>query len=333
MISENSRRSRASAVTLSGTRILRLSLPWVGSAFLLYWVSRGVEMTQVREVFRQIPLPIFFALWLPPEALIFVLNVLSYKLLLDWFLKPASFRKLWGPIAASYLLGLINPLLGVGGVLAWLNRKQGTPAVDLGGVMLFLLAVDMFFYLVMITIGLFYLDDLPAASVPAGAVRFLAVSALFGITFYAYFYLFWIRKFDFGVLGFQRRVKAFAPFNLARPRHYLCYLLVRTFFYFAFFLRQYLVMVFCFAITFPLGRYLSLVPLANALAALPVSVAGYGATQVVWLEFFREYISAPRVVAFTLALNFAYTLNALLIGFIGLVKLAWDFRGRNPGAA
>ena len=314
-------------------KVMRLVLPWIGSALLLYWVGRHVDLVQVRQVFHRVPLSTFALLWFPPEALIFVLNVFSFKLLLDWFIKPISFRELWGPVAATYLLGMINPLLGLGGVLVWLNRKKGTAAIDLGGAMLFLAAVDMFFYLILIAIGLFYLDELPQGEVPAAAVRLLSISTLLGIGFYAYFYLFWIRKFDFWVLGFQRRVKAFAPFNLARLWHYGLYLLVRTIFYMSFLIRQYLVMRFCFQVDFPFGRYFGLVPLANALGALPVSVAGYGSTQVVWLEFFREYVNEPLLVALTLTLNSAYTLNALLIGLVGLAKIGWDVHQAHQGAS
>ena len=314
-------------------KVMRLVLPWIGSALLLYWVGRRVDLVQVRQVFHRVPLSTFALLWFPPEALIFVLNVMSFKLLLDWFIKPISFRELWGPVAATYLLGMINPLLGLGGVLVWLNRKKGTAAIDLGGAMLFLAAVDMFFYTVIVAIGLFYLDELPQGEVPAAAVRLLSITTLLGIGFYAFFYLFWIRKFDFWVLGFQRRVKAFAPFTAARLWHYGLYLLVRTLFYMSYLIRQYLVMRDCFQVDFPFGRYFGLVPLANALGALPVSVAGYGSTQVVWLEFFREYVNAPLLVALTLTLNSAYTLNALLIGLVGLAKIGWDVHQARQGAS
>lgn len=307
-------------------RILRIVLPWVGSALLLYWVSRQVPMDKVKDVFREISLLRFLLIWTPAEIVIYIANVLTFKLFLDWFVKPVAFRELAAPIAATYLLGMVNPFLGLGAVLVYLNRRQGTTALDLSGNLLFLLAVDFFLYTALVAVGLAYLDQHPQGQVPGAAIRVLQLGVIGGAVFYAGFYLFWIRKFDFRLLGFQRRVKAFLPFTLARPGHYAVYFLVRTTYLGSALIRQYLVMRYCFHVAFPLGRYLALVPLANGLGALPVSVAGYGSTQVVWLGFFGEYVTQPTLVAMTLSWNAAYTFFAFVIGLSGLGKIFWDLR-------
>lgn len=306
-------------------KILRLVLPWVGSAVLLYWVSHRVPMTEVKKIFAALDLGRFLLIWTPFEIALYIANVLTFKLFLDWFVKPLSFRELAAPIAATYLLGMINPFLGLGAVLVYLNRRQGTAAVDLGGAMLFLLAVDLFLYTVLVAVGLGYLDRHPQGQVPGAAIRVLELGVIGGVIFYTYFYFFWLRKFDFWVLGFQRQVKAFLPFTLARPRHYAIYLLVRLVFLASVLTRQYLTMRFCFKVEFPLARYLALVPLANALGAL-FSVSGYGTSQVVWLGFFGEYITQPLLVAMTLSWNTAYAGFGLIIGLSGLGKIYWDLR-------
>lgn len=313
-------------------KILRLVLPWIGSAVLLYGVSQRVPLAEVKKIFAELDLGRFLLIWIPPEIVIYIANILSFKLFLDWFVKPFSFRELAAPIAATYLLGLINPLLGLGAVLVYLNRRRGASAVDLGGNLLFLAAVDLFLYTALVAVGLAYLDRHPQGPVPGVAVRLLELGVIAGVIFYTYFYFFWVRKFDFWVLGFQRRVKAFLPFHLAQPRHYAIYFLVRTAFLGSALLRQYLVMRYCFKVEFPLGRYLALVPLANALGALPVSVAGYGSTQVVWLGFFGEYVKEPTLVAMTLSWNAAYTFFAFVIGLLGLGKIYWDLRRAAKGA-
>ena len=316
----------ASSPITRALKILRLVLPWVGSAVLLYWVSHRVPLAEVKKIFAELDPGRFLLIWTPAEIVIYIANVLTFKLFLDWFVKPLSFRELAAPIAATYLLGMVNPFLGLGAVLVYLNRRRGTPAVDLGGNLLFLLAVDFFLYTVLVAVGLAYLDRHPQGQAPGAAIRLLQLGVIGGAIFYAYFYLFWIRKFDFGVLGFQRRVKAFLPFALARPRHYAIYFLVRTAYLGGALIRQYLVMRYCFHVVFPFGRYLALVPLANFLGALPVSVAGYGASQVVWLGFFGEYVTQPTLVAMTLSWNAAYTFFALVIGLSGLGKIYWDLR-------
>jgi len=310
-------------------RTLRIVLPWVASAVLLYWVSRRVPLDQVRAIFHEVSPARFLLVWVPFEAVLFIANVLTFKLLLDWFFKPSSFRELVAPIAATYLLGMINPFLGLGAVLVYLNRRRGTAAVDLSGSMLFLLSVDLFIFTVLIALGLFYLDRNPQSSVPGVAIRVLQFGVIAGAAFYAYFYFFWLRKFDFWVLGFQRQVKSFLPFTLARPRHYAIYLLVRLAFVGGALARQYLIIRYCFRVEFPLARYLALVPLANFLGAV-VSVSGYGTTQVVWLGFFGEYLTQPLLVAMTLSWNTAYAGFGTLIGLIGLGKIYWDLHRAAP---
>jgi hypothetical protein len=313
----------------SGLRwTLRNLGPWALTGGLLYWAFQRVPYSEVVEELARVSIPRYLALWLPWDLAIFFLNTLSIKWIMDWFIRPVSFREFWPVMAASYIFTLINPLLTFGAVLVWLNRRNAAPALDLGGGVLFIIAVDMFFYVIMVGLGLLYLRPQSLNPLLENAIMLLKIGVFAGIIFYTYFYFFWVRKYDFKWLGFQREVHIFQPFNIATMSHYSRYFLLRVGFWAIAFVRQYLLMIWIFDIHFPFGRFMTLMPLVNAISMLGVS--GYGTTQMVWLELFGEEISEDTLMALTLSWDFLFTLTAAVGGIFGLIVL---FRRLRKGKA
>ncbi len=304
--------------------------PWALTMGLLYYAFQKVPYGEVRDEMALVSIPRYILLWIPFDLTIFFLNTLSIKWIMDWFIKPISFREFWPVMAASYIFTLINPLLSLGAVLVWLNRRNAAPAVDLGGGMLFILAVDMFFNMVMVGIGLIYLTDEtlnPRVQLITDIFRYLVI---LGIIFYTYFYFFWIRKYNFKWLGFQRDLKINQPFNTATMSQYTRYFLLRVAFWGVAFVRQYLLMAWIFDIHFPFGRFMALMPLVNGISMMPVSVSGYGTTQIVWLELFGREIPQQTIMAMTLSWDFLFTITAATVGIIGIIVLYFRLRKEKP---
>jgi hypothetical protein len=72
-----------------------------------------------------------------------------------------------------------------------------------------------------------------------------------------------------------------------------------------------------FGIHIPFVALLTFLPVIFMLAALPITVAHLGTTQVAWIFFFGEYAAEPRLLAFSLAAHATFmTMRALLgVGF------------------
>ena len=63
-----------------------------------------------------------------------------------------------------------------------------------------------------------------------------------------------------------------------------------------------------FGLTIAAWAFVTYLPLALLIGALPINVAGFGAVQTVWVFFFCEWESGARILAF----NFLWTFLAAL---------------------
>jgi len=86
-----------------------------------------------------------------------------------------------------------------------------------------------------------------------------------------------------------------------------------------------------FGLEIPFWPMLAFLPVIFMLAALPITVAHLGTTQVAWIFFFGGYAAEPRLLAFSLAAHLTFVVTRSLLGLLFLPIAYTDLVRPRPG--
>jgi hypothetical protein len=75
-----------------------------------------------------------------------------------------------------------------------------------------------------------------------------------------------------------------------------------------------------FGLSIPLAPLVAFLPVIFMIAALPITVARLGTTQVAWVYFFGTYGDQPRLLAFSLAAHLTFVVTRALLGLAFLPR-------------
>ena len=325
-------RRKAAIVATIRQRVVRL-LPWIVTVGIFALLFQRVPFRDVIAALQQVPFAAYLALMVPYSLVYCSVDAFVLSRLLHWFHAPVPYRRVLPVRAAAYILSLLNPGLGQGGVALALHRREGLPFLALAGSLLFLAVLEFCQLALYAAIGIFgFQTHLAIAFAPLYAVLGLGLGVV----------LLCIQK-DIDPLALllthlgrwrsgdptyraPRRLpqaSLLRTFKEARPRHYVLTLLYKApNFLLAVLVHYYALQL--FGVFIPFVRLLGFLPIVFLVASLPVTVAHLGTSQAAWLYFFADYGEAAQILAYSLV---AHVTFMVLNGLIGVCFLPWALRG------
>ncbi len=177
--------------------------------------------TYMANVFAAVDWVSWAALMVAYSLIYFAIDTLVVTRTVSWFIRDIKYTDILPVRASAYIVSIFNEQVGKGAMAWYLHRRYGTPGWEVSSVMLFIMFCEVFYLLVWATLGYFASDTaLPAAF---GLVPYIAAGG-------AIFLAVWVAYFSGALLpkvGLRERRILYA-FRLARPRHYLMFLLLRS---------------------------------------------------------------------------------------------------------
>jgi hypothetical protein len=261
-----------------------------------------------------------------PQLVFWFFEVLVVERHVRWFHGPFPFRTFFWVRGAIYLLFMVNPSLGIGGVLLYLWRKARITWSKLWGMVLFrygLLLWGLCVLLVPTTIAMHYYGFYKHTRIGIWIWWCLMIFALYWLI-EAWLYWHHNRRFGIGTLVVHDQGQEFwTAFRLATRKQWWLtwameippFLLFLTGIYF---------LSMAFEVRIPFLRFMVFSPLVVAIADLPIAFAGFGSTTLAFALFFKEYGSAEAIAALSLFLPFARATFRVLIGFVSLRSALLD---------
>jgi uncharacterized membrane protein YbhN (UPF0104 family) len=314
-------------------RIMRV-LPWLVTVGIFAFIFQRVPVADVGGALRQVPVWVYLALMIPYSLVYCGIDAFVLYRVMNWFHARVTYLRILPVRAAAYILSLLNPGLGQGGVAFALHRREGVPLLEIAGSLVFLTVVEFCQLALYAALGIFaFHPHLRAAFAPVYAVLAIGVGGVVLGVHKGIDPLALART----VLGRWRRgdpayrataqlqhLSLLRTLRRARLGHYLLTLLYKAPNFLLAVVVHYLALQ-LFGVHVPFVRLLTFLPIVFLVASLPVTVAHLGTTQAAWLYFFSPYGEASHLLAYSLVAHVTFmTLN----GLIGVCFLRLALQGR-----
>ena len=308
-------------------------LPWLVTGAIFAVLFQRVPLPELLQAWRQIHFLPYLALMVPYSVLYCTLDAFVLWRVLLWFHGSIPYRRVLPVRAAAYILALLNPGLGQGGVAWSLHRREGIPFLEIAGSMLFLVVMECVQLALYAALGIFVLQPhLGVAFVPVYAVLGIVVGIALlyvhrGIEPLSPLLTWWGRYWRHdATYRYQLRKESWPilrTFQRARGRHYGLTLLYKApNFLLAVVIHTLALQL--FGVEVPFGVVFTFLPVIFLAASLPITVAHLGTSQAAWVYFFSAYGEASQLLAYSLV---AHVTFMLLNGLIGLCFLPQALRG------
>ncbi len=302
-------------------------LPWLITFAIFAVLFSRIPIAEVIAALREVSLGLYIAMMLPYSIIYCLVDTIVLSQVMKWFHRRIPYRHLLPVRASSYILSLLNPSLGQGGIAFYIHRREALPFLALAGTMLFLAVVEVSQLALYAAIGIsiFY-----PTLITAFAPFYLGLSTIFGLGF-------WLIHRGTGPLeNLLARFGKSLPIGdasiltsirQARWHHYVLTLIYKApNFLLAIALHYFALQL--FGVHVPISRLFALLPVVFLVASLPVTVAHLGTSQAAWLYFFSAYGQASNILAYSLVAHLTFmVLNSL----IGLAFLPLALKGLHLG--
>ncbi len=300
-------------MTFRRTRVIAVAVT-ASIVLVLFW---RIPMPQLLAALGQADYGLFLAAMIPNTVFYFCWDTLVLGTAMRWFHGAVPYRDLFTARAASYVVGFFNTNLGRGALAAFLTRRLGSPFLQLGSTVLFLVWTEYLHLVAWATIGIVQIG----ATVPRELLWAPPLSALLWLMLFLY-----ARRDDSSRgsarwLSASRQWALMRTFRLAPARRYGEMVLLRAPMFFAS-LCLHAVAARAFGLEIPFVQMLAFLPVIFMVAALPITVGRLGTTQAAWLFFFGRYADAPRLLAFSLAAHLTFVVTRGVLGLVFLPR-AW----------
>jgi uncharacterized membrane protein YbhN (UPF0104 family) len=287
--------SWAAAALIIGYLFLRIDAETFSSAIKL------ADMTLYLPLFA-----VFILIWFLIESqnIMVVCRHLGHRL---------RFRQSMDIRGVTYLLMIVNPFLGLGGIAYYLKKETGAALSRTSSIMIFYSFTEMMSLLYFVTVGTFIVFN------DSFFFKHLFYWSLGSILFYvALLYL--MRQFpakgllkkvaDSPLLGtfFDAKIASFFILPLWRGLYFLAFI---VFFYFG---------LKTFSIHIPIVKLFVYVPLIFWIGCWPITPFGLGTIQASMVYFFREYSTEANILAFSITYSTLLLLFRVPIGLYYLRK-------------
>ncbi|MBU0991400.1 MAG: flippase-like domain-containing protein [Proteobacteria bacterium] len=286
---------------------------WITAGLILGYLFWRIDIGSFAESLKlagmavYLPLVVgFIFLWLLIEShnIMMLCHHLGHRI---------TFKQVLEIRGVTYLLMLINPFLGLGGIAYYLSKDIDIPLVRTSSLMIFYSYTEMISLTCLVTIGSIFLTY---RSLFFTQMYYLSISAII-------FYI------CMGIIGrklpatghfkkitdapiwktfYDARVSSFFILPLWRSVYFISFIL---FFYFG---------LKAFSITIPLARLFVYVPLIFWVSCWPITPSGLGTIQASMLFLFKEYSSEANILAFSITYSTSLLILRIPIGLYYLKK-------------
>jgi hypothetical protein len=275
---------------------------------------RRIRLERLLVALAEADYPRFLAVMIPNTIFYFCWDTLVLTVVIRWFHAPARYRDLLPVRAASYVVAFFNTNAGRGALAAYLSRRLGSPFLQLGSTVLFLVLTEYMHLVAWATVGILAIRS----AVPRALLWVFPGIALVWLAVFTY-----TRGGGPGTAGRSRWLLAprdwalLRTFRLAPARRYFQVVLLRAPMFFVSLCLHYLAAR-AFGLEIPFWPMLAFLPVIFMLAALPITVAHLGTTQAAWIFFFGGYAPEPRLLAFSLAAHLTFVVTRSVLGLLFL---------------
>lgn len=254
-------------------------------------------------------------------TVVFVLECVGLAWLFRRFHGGATFREMMPIRGATYLLGLINYNVGLGGIIYYVHKKRReTPWIEIASSLLLLAGWDTILLVGLASYGLFFAG---VGGADASGLRILCLCLLGGLVPYALVcatrlkgpaWLERLRRWRLLTAVVRADLRAHAElWALRLPLH-------------LFIVFGHWVALDLYDIRVPFDAALVYIPVIILIGVLPISPHGWGTTQAASLVFFSAYGPEAGVLAYSLMMNLIYLLFQVAVGLAFLRKAWRDIR-------
>jgi hypothetical protein len=279
--------------------VARRIIPAVLTVAVFAFIFQRVPFARLVTTLRDADYVTFLAWMIPNAILYFCWDTLVLTVAIRWFHGPIRFRELLPARAVLYVVSLFNTNLARGALAGYLARRLHHPFLQLGSTVIFLLLTEYTHLVGWATLGLML-------AAPKAAWELLLVAPAIA--------LFWFVFLLFTRLN-TRQWSLLRTFRIAPPRRYAQTVALRAPMFFASLVFHYFAAS-AFGIHIPFLQMVAFLPVIFMIAALPITVAHLGTTQVAWLFFFGNWAPAENLMAFSLAAHATFTVCRALIGVL-----------------
>jgi hypothetical protein len=304
-------------------------VPVLVSALILWYYFRDQDWKALWNAMGQSILWLAIAAIVVPQVFFWFMETLIVERHFRWFHGPFPFWTYFWVRGAMYILMFINPVLGGGGIVMYLQRKADITWRKFGGILLFRFGLTLWgvcIIMIPTTLAMHYykLDEQMTINMYAwwGLL-------IFGIVYMINSWSTWRRGTHFGISKYvvrDRESEFWTAFRTATTKQWLQtwamalppFFLTLIGFYF---------LVVAYRIDIPFLKFMILAPLFFVVMDLPIAFAGFGTATMAWNIFFPGQGSPDQVAALTLFLPFARAACRALIGVISLKPAVNDISG------
>ncbi len=289
-----------------------------------------IPLARLAQALGRADYGLFLALMIPNTVFYFCWDTLVLAVVVRWFHGPVRYRELLPARAASYVVGFFNTNAGRGALAAYLSRRLGTPFLELGSTVVFLVLTEFLHLTAWATVGILRVrSDVPPQLLwapPAVALLWLAVVL----------YARAPRRPASTAAGPVRWLAAprewalLRSFRLASWDRYVLIVLLRAPMFFVS-LCLHWAAARAFGVAIPFGYMVAFLPVVFMVAALPITVARLGTTQAAWVFFFGRFTDPGALLAFSLAAELTFVTTRSLLG-IAFLPAAWSDLTASAGA-
>lgn len=267
---------------------------WILAFFILAYLFWQIDFDlfkasiQLAEMKLYLPLTILFVfIW-------FFIESQNIVAVCKQFGHPLSYKESLDIRGVTYLLMIINPFLGIGGIAYYLKKDIGIPLIRASSIMIFYSYSEMMSLLFIVTFG---------------SIIIFNQSEMFSYIFYLCGGLFLLYNFlliccrllpSKGIIKKIKDVQVWKTFFEARPVAFILVPFWRGLYFITFIIFFYLGLK-AFYIDIPFLHLVVYVPFIFGIGGLPITPFGLGTIQAAMIFFFKEYSTEANIMAFSVS--------------------------------
>ncbi|MBI5607747.1 MAG: flippase-like domain-containing protein [Deltaproteobacteria bacterium] len=272
----------------------RWALPAIAVVLVAYFVA-STDLPKVLAAIRQANLALFGA-----TAVVVALTTWVYdSWCLTWLIgatlghrgnpQPVKLGAILPIKGASYLLNIVNYHAAALGMAYLVGRRKGVPYLEAAGAMATLSYIDLVAVTAMAMVGVWLAPDFfgPYPALQAW-LKMVAAAVFAGALVTA---LLLQSKLEHPLLSKLRQFAPLRPISALGPRQMLAGLGLRTVLIVVYAATTYAQMA-AFGLHPVWGRIFVAVPILTVVGTIPISVSGFGSTQVLMRSFYAPFVAA-----------------------------------------
>ncbi|UCD85720.1 MAG: flippase-like domain-containing protein [Deltaproteobacteria bacterium] len=327
-ITEDNRVEKPEAVKKSGkvSRLLRGILPWVITALIFVFIFRRVPFSEIIAAFGLVKIYLFIPLILIFFPITFISDALSHHLAFTWLAKRTRFFEVLRARGASFILGMLNFFIGIGGIGYWFSRTKKVPAGEATSAIVFVMFMNLLSIIALSSVGVVLMPEVHLSHFFTLGSEGHLVRIVFITLMVLFFQIFiWVRKPEAPLARWLLFRGPFKVFDRVRFHHFAIVFGLKSFSFSSVLFGIWLGLK-TFGVDLSLISIITYVPLVLLIGSIPITVFQLGTTQAAWLFFFRDLAPPATLVAFSVLWSFGFLVMRMVVGLACLPRALKDFR-------